>query len=531
MQSPETQKQEALEVQQEETEAEEDEQYKIELRNKAEREVIQETLETSKAEELDRLRGEIFEKKEGGDEEERELVDSLRLPRHRGGNPVPLTPEERELISETVSATRDNLALTYHKGFGIFPSAGEKENFYSQVYARDSAHAAGNYFAEANPEAMKDFLATLLKHQREDGALPLRVEKEYQRMKLVPGLAPLARPAFNLVHERILGKKERPVYEGGDMGASGSEDTVPATLIAAGEFFVASKEGREFVKDNFDALKRAADYFRSKTDKEDGLAVITRDNPDWADSLKRKGKLGGINVWWARSLRMMEFVANQLGRKEDAQRYKREFQEVKKSALTKLYNSEEGYFRAKEGEDRIDTVASVFGALYLLSPEEAVKVEETLEKRVRHNSGLTNFDPPYPREEIFGTHKMWSSLASMQKKWGMQDYHNRLVWPWVTCENIQVKIKIALHHRDEAVREKYKKEAADDLLQMSEIFKKAGGAYEVLDPDKPEHADISLYASPKNFMGTMAAYQGAYRQMESLGWLPEGTKEVTRGFT
>jgi glycogen debranching enzyme len=439
--------------------------------------------------------------------------------------PIDISEAESKLISEAVASTREHLEHHYYPGFGIFPSESTQGNFYNQVYARDLSYAAGNYFAETNPSALEDSLNTIFKYQRPNGMLPLRVEREYQQLKLWPGLRYLAKPLFNFFEVKIRGKEENPVYEGGDFGASGSEDTVPAILIATGEFFIISEKGREFAKNNFNRLKGAADFFQGKIDQTDGLAITTRSNADWADSLNRNGKLGFINVSWARALMLMGIMSKQLGHEDDAQKYEEEFNRVRDSIMKKIYNSEDGYFRAKAGEDRLDTVASVFGALYLLSPVEAVKVEETLKKRVGRSSGLQNFDPLYNSDEIFWGHRFLGRLTTIKnlfsgkKKMGMDTYHNKFVWPWVTCQNIQVKIKIALGHQDESVRNQYKKEAIEDLLKMSELFKKLEGFYELVDPEKPELANIAFYDASKNFMGSLAAYQGAYMQLKESNWI------------
>ena len=441
------------------------------------------------------------------------LVERIRLKEKYPTMPVQLSENDKKIISEISSTTQEHIAKNYQPGFGVFPSAGKDENFYEQVWSRDFAHAVGNYFAQANPEAAKDSLETVFRNQRGDGALPFKVEKRFMLIQFLPKIGPrLAKTLFNLIEGKIKHKSERPLYEGQEF--SGAEDTVPAVIIAAGEFFLNSEKGKEFGAKHFDQMKKAIDFFRNKTDPEDGLAIAKNDNPDWADSLHRKGKLGNINVLWARSLRLMEFMARRLDRVEDADAYRQEYQKVKENILEKIYDKKEGYFRAKEGEERLDTVASIFGALYLLNYQEAVRVEENLEKRVRHSSGLQNFSPPYSLKEIFGAHRLFNH----------EGYHNEFVWPWVTCENIQVKIKIALQHPDEKVRNQYKKEAIDDLLQMSELFKQAGGAYEVFRPDEPVPAStktlgITTYSPPKNLMGNLAAYQGAYMQLKKLGWI------------
>jgi hypothetical protein len=436
-----------------------------------------------------------------------------------------MTEEERVLLKETEENTRKHLENNYHPGFGIFPSESKRGNFYNQVYARDLAHAAGDYFAETNPNALEDSFNTILKYQKPSGELPLRVEWEYQQLKLWPGLHIFAKPLFDLIQGKIGREKGRPIFEGGDFGASGSEDTVPSIIIAIGEFFIISEKGKLFAKEKFDQLEKAVEFFRSKIDKEDGLAVTTLSNPDWADSLKRSGKLGGINISWARSLSMMELMAKQLGREQIAQKYGEEFERVKGEILKKIYNKEEGYFRAKEGEERLDTIASVSGALYLLGPEEAVRVEKTLEKRVGHSSGLTNFDPLYKSKEIFWGHRLIGKMTTIKnifsgkKEKGFDAYHNEFVWPWVTCRNIKVKIKIGAEHPDESTREKYKKESVENLLKMAKLFKQLGGFYEVVNPDEPEPENMAFYRASKNFMWSLAEYHGVYKQLKNLGWI------------
>ena len=221
----------------------------------------------------------------------------------------------------------------------------------------------------------------------------------------------------------------------------------------------------------------------------------------------------------------MSAMAQELGRDESAETYGKKFKKIRESVIEKLYDPASGYFRATVGDDRGDTVASIFGALYFLAPSECVKLEETFARRMLKNSGLLNFDPPYPFADIFHLHQIWGrvartvSFATRKKTLGMDSYHNSFVWPWVTLQNIHVKVKIAREHPDVAVREKYQSEAVRDLLHMSEILLRAGGAYEILDADEPKPPRIFGYTPPRNFMGTLAGFQGAYRRLKELGWI------------
>jgi glycogen debranching enzyme len=424
------------------------------------------------------------------------------------------SPDDQSLIFELVEDFEARLATHHEPDFGISPSADPKDNYHNQVWARDFAHAAGNYFSHVRPEAVAHSLETIFRWQRADGMLPYRIEREYEIGKFTPGFRWLSKHAFTLIEKKIRRRGERPVYENQDFG--GGEDTVPIVLIAAYEFFNAAPEGKKFAREHFAQFKKAVEFFAAKTDPRDGLAVITTHNPDWADTIKRRGKLGGINIWWAEALRAMSEMAEGLEREgepgytDDAKKYRAEFERTRQSIMEKLY-APEGYFKAEATDDRLDTVASIFGALYLLSAAEAVRVEEILKKRVARPMGFVNFDPPYSRDQIFWLHRLMFREG---------EYHNHFVWPWVTLQNIYVKIKIALEHEDPRMRERYKQEALADFIRMANIFKATGGASEILNPHEPAASPISnRYAVPMHFMGSLAGYVGVYRKMKKLGWV------------
>ncbi len=435
-------------------------------------------------------------------------VETVRLPKS-AEKEVAIDEEEKALILETARQGRDFLKSNFMPGLGLVPSSDPESNFYNQLWARDAAHYIGNL-----PEdfvATWTSLATLFKHQKESGMLPFRVEKEYMTIKLVPGLRRLAKPLFDLIEGKIRGREQRPVYEGQDF--SGAEDTVPVVLIAAGEFFLSDdKEGRDFFVTNFDKISKAVNFFIKKTDPEDGLVDLPPDaqSPDWEDSINRGGKLGGINVYWARALRLMEFMCKQTGKTKEAGEYRALAAQVNKSIRKELYDKNTGCVQGATDDNRIDTTASIYAGLYLLTPTEAEKMEETLQNKVTSPSGfLMNHDRPYPGEQKQTAHKII----------GHTGYHDKYIWPWVTCQNIQVKIKIALRHPDIKIREKNKEEAIQDLLLAAHNFKNNEGAYEILNPDTGKPASSRAYKPPKDFMANWAAFLGAYEQVLKLGWI------------
>ncbi len=414
---------------------------------------------------------------------------------------------DQTFIFETIEDFEERLLRHHRPGFGITPSAHPKDNYSEQVWARDFAHAAGHYFSHVRPEAVAHSLDTIFRYQRPDGMLPYRVEREYEMLKFMPGLRRFSRGAFRLIEGGLRGRSERPVYENQDFG--GGEDTIPVVLIAVREFFGTSPEGRRFARSHFGQLAKAAEFFSGKSRPEDGLIVVRSDNADWADTIRRRGVLGGVNVWWAQALRGLGDIAEDVGAVAEAERYRTDFRRVA-DGIRRTFRTPEGYIRAEEGFDRLDTVASVFGALYIFDAAEAVLTEEALARRVARPTGLVNFDPPYSAKQVFWAHRFFFRNG---------EYHNYFVWPWVTLQNVYVKIKIGTEHPDDAVRARYRTDAVADFVRIAGMFRAAGGAYEIIHPDRPEAPRSGRYHVPSHFMGSLAGYLGVYRKLRRLGWL------------
>jgi hypothetical protein len=378
------------------------------------------------------------------------------------------------------------LARHYEPGFGVSPAASVHENFYRQVWARDFAHAAAHYFAHALPEAVEDSFETLFKYQRADGAVPLRVEKEYLLiLKLTPGLRFLSRPLFSLLHGK---GGERPVFDGQDF--SHAKDTILALLIAADLYRKSGARGEAFVARHEEQFARAIE-FAAALCEESGLMAVPPGNVDWADSITRGGVLGVINVLWVKALEGFDQAR---------------FLAAKESLLARLYDRSGAHFRAAAGQERLDTVATILGALFFLDAAECVRVQETLARRVLRPNGFSNFDPPYPS----------ASVRLPFKLLGHSGYHNAYVWPWVFLQNVHVKLKIAREHVETAVRARYLAEARADLEQMAALFDDSGGAYEIYFPDEKKPAATRLYHPPRFFMASMAGFVSAQRVLARL---------------
>jgi len=277
-------------------------------------------------------------------------------------------------------------------GLGVMPSADPSDNFYNQLWARDFAHAALSYYIDASPEAVETSLRTIFSFQLKNGGLPFRIEEEYMLIKLIPGLKWFSPLIFDLVQRKWKHQAQRPVYPGDDFDMG--SDTTLLIILAACAYATRSDRGRMFVGPLYPKLLHAFEHVAAKADLNTGLLVIPKGLVDWADSIRRGGKLGVINVLWVRALDALETLHQLYGSEAAMSAHGTLRKKAHASLMREVYAKEQGFFRTTAGEDRLDTVASILGSLFFLDAEEAARVQETIRARVARESGSQIFILP-----------------------------------------------------------------------------------------------------------------------------------------
>lgn len=247
--------------------------------------------------------------------------------------------------------------------------------------------------------------------------------------------------------------------------------------------------------------------------EKDGLVSGVRFQ-DWVDSIHRKGKLSNINILFCRAQEAMWQMAKQLGNTQEAEIFARKMQDYKQKIMASFWD-EEGYLKAGSQDNRFDTFANILATLYLISPEQAVKIQDSIKaKQMVQNGLLRNFDQPYPTDLI-------SKFVKLGK---MEDYHNHYSWPWVTCMNIIAKLKIAKDHYDSHISHRFRTEALNDFIRVSEIFKDYGFC-EILDDEtkRPVQENynlwffkVSSYKSSPDFLISATIYLQAMDKLAEL---------------
>jgi len=393
----------------------------------------------------------------------------------------------------------------------VIHTAGPESQFHNEIWMRDTAFAILNILAEEQPEIVLSTLEEIFKHQREDGALPLRLEKVRHWARYIPIL--------NRIPSIVNREEPYAVYENVSL-ALPARDTVPTAILAVFELYRKSTEGKEFAKQRWEQMKKSLD--REASFMKDGL--ISGDKlQDWADSIMRSGKLSDVNILYYRALRGMSVMARDFGSDggedktqydKDAASFKEQAEQLRQKIMDMFWDDEKGCFKAGENDERLDTVSNIMAILFVVSPEKAVLIEESIERSVTAESGLLkNFDVEYPESMIAGRYKLGRIV----------EYHNSNAWPWVTCMNILAEIKIAKEHRDPKIRRRFKDKAIADFIRISKIFAQNGDTHEILDPmeAKPIHSKlgpITLYRSSPSFLGSAASYAAVVKALRDAGF-------------
>lgn len=381
-------------------------------------------------------------------------------------------------------------------------TAGPKSQFYEQIWTRDSSLSILNIMAHKYPFESFNTLNLIFEYQKKDGTLPIRIENNRHWLHYVPIVREI-----DLIVKR---KKPFPVYFN-RLNSPEPRDDIPMAVLATQEVFQIICQNEGLLALRWEQLERAIK--KEESFQKDGL-VSGVQFQDWVDSIHRKGKLSNINILFYRSLEAMASMAKIQGKTADAEKYLQKTKDYKEKIMATFWHPD-GYFKAGSRDSRFDSFANILGSLYLIDPDQAIKVQDNIiAKSMLHAGLLKNFDRPYQADII-------SKVVKLGK---MEDYHNHYSWPWITCMNVIAKLKIAHDHSDDKIKERFKTEALADFIRVSQIIKEQG-ACEIIDDqtnlpvEKHYHFgifEVSSYKSSPDFLICATVYLQALEKLQHL---------------
>lgn len=282
---------------------------------------------------------------------------------------------------------------------------------FSDHWARDS------FFASFGACKLKDFsivkknLQLFLKHQADDGQIPLRIGT----YNLIPKMLGLS------------GKQElKPRYTVDTILPNKAKATDPNSLfVIAFANYMRESEDIAFTKDNYKKIKKAIDWNFTQDDDGD-LLLEDKGLTTWDDRTFKKGKVIYTNILHFKALEDFSFIASSVGDKKNSDEYKQLALAVKEKINPSFWN---GTFYADmiEKDQRLDYFSfagNSLAALWLADREKIRKIEKAINV-LNHNDNFS-LKVVYPPYNISRTYLPNILL-------GFADYHTHMLWPWIAC--------------------------------------------------------------------------------------------------
>jgi len=333
------------------------------------------------------------------------------------------------------------------------------KNQFSDIWLRDSCYASFGSLSAGDIHIVKSNLVTIIKNTKSDGQVPLRIGQKSMVLK-------------------FLGFKgiSRPIYIE-DKGVSIPSDSNSLFLITVHEYVKVS-ENLDFITRNYDLLKKVTDW-NFTLDEDDDLLIEEGYYANWADSVRKRGKVLYTNVLHYEAIRVFAELCKMIDKKEEYTHYYKISEAIKKRIndlfwhdtfyIDWIHRHKHMYF-ATDG----NVLAILFG---VANKEKAHKIQHTIRDLDLDNefSTKTNF-PKYHFRHIF---PLFFPIR-------IHDYHNGLEWLWIGCVDAVSKHKIDMNTQ-----------ATELLYRIAKKIIEHNGVYEVYFDGQP--VKRMFYSSEQGF--------------------------------
>ncbi len=276
---------------------------------------------------------------------------------------------------------------------------------FGALWTRDGMYGALGLLAIGDHAVVRDCLVTILDCQKPDGQLPRRVGAGSNALGIVRaaiGLSPKADDRFDYADF-----------------AKPSVDANALVIWLSAEY-VKTAGDDAFAAEKFQALDRAAGWLRAKVQ---GGLLTQATYADWKDMNARGGQVLYSNALYYQALRSMGELAARTGDAERQAAYELRARELATRIREAFWDAGRGHFRDTtellEFSPEGDLLAVLFGIATPVQRTASLrKAEALLELRPL----LPALDGDYP-----------ASMIPLQVKLaGLEDYHDRFMWPWLT---------------------------------------------------------------------------------------------------
>ncbi|MFH0875945.1 MAG: amylo-alpha-1,6-glucosidase [archaeon] len=338
------------------------------------------------------------------------------------------------------------------------------KHHFNDYWARDSFFASLGAMSLGDYDIVKKNISLFLKNQKKSGELPIRIGASTFEI------------GFKTLGVRIP-FKEVPRFSQ-DKGKHNSVDQGSLLVIAFYEYFRKTKD-YSFLQENIAKLELAI-KLNLTMDIDNDFLIEEKEYGNWADSLKKSGKVLYSNVCHAHSLYCLSELFSALKNDSKKTEYSILYNKAKEKINASFWLSDyyADWFDDKT-YDFFSTDGNILAILWdIADKKKTKKIIDTI-KKIKINYTvpcLTNY-PRYPIKHC----SLFMRLV------GLGDYHNELSWLWLGCVYSAALMHVGM-----------KKEALAILEKISSIIVRDNTVYEVFEKNG-QPVRRFLYKSELNF--------------------------------
>ncbi len=333
---------------------------------------------------------------------------------------------------------------------------------FKDYWARDGFFASYGSLELGDYEIVKKNLCLFLDNISKDGQIPLRIGRR-------PHIFPFVFIGFKI--------KRKALFTF-DFNNKPAVDNNSLFIISFGEYIKKTKE-LGFLKKNIAKIEKIFNW-NFRNDKDNDLLIEEPGLSNWADSVKKKGKVLYTNACHYKACAMLSELFY-LDKNKEKSYYYRELSKKIKKAINSLFwknkyyldwiknkrKANKGSIKDSEKISKKQDSESFSSAGNFLSVIWGISDKGKAKKIMDYSKSLGIMQPAFKDYN--------KSLISFPIKMiGLYDYHSRLSWLWIGCLRAIALNKIGL-----------KKESLNVLRKMSKLIIRHNTVYEVYEKDMP----------------------------------------------
>lgn len=351
-----------------------------------------------------------------------------------------------------------NALKNCYKKNGIIAGA----THFDSYWARDSFYASWGALELNDTKIVKTNLENFIKHQKEDGQIPIRI-----------GASKIAQ-TLSFIGIKISSNKANYSQ---DKGFNPAIDPNLLFIITF-EKYVRKTNDLEFAKKHLTNLNKAMSWLETFEKNE---LIYAGKYATWQDAVKKVGYASYTNMLYFKTTESLGELLNRLNIRNA---FKAKSELIKNKINKNFYDKKLGYYidfySKKQRCEVFSSDSNFFAILFSIADKKQLKSILLNAKKL----GISKDTPSYTNSPKYTANETYPLFYLFN----MQGYHNKeICWPWIGCLHAIILEKIG-----------EKKEAKEIYEKISKLIEKDDNIYETYEK-KGTPVKRLFYKSEKEF--------------------------------